>query len=157
MAARLPLLLLALLSLLVSPTAALYEEQAGVFDWRAAHVGPVRSALLRSSPSPRALVSSSRGALASLALDDSAAPALSGEMHWRTMLPEGEGAALLVPYSSVRLLALSSSSSGSGATLRALAAKSGALAWEAELRDPNAASVDKKRIQTLDDEQQDNE
>ena len=96
---------------------AIYEDQAGQYDWLKQHVGRVKLAQLVSRPRARLYVASEAGALAAVA------PA-NGRLLWRKVLAEGDTIShLQVAGSQVLTL------SDGGRQLRAWDADTGAALW----------------------------
>lgn len=101
------------------PALAIYEDQAGQYDWLKQHVGRVTLAKLVSKPRPRLFVASEAGAVAEVSTRD-------GSLLWRRVLAEGESISHL-HVASGRVITLS----GAGSQLLAWDAESGAAVWAA--------------------------
>ncbi|GBF96686.1 ER membrane complex subunit 1 [Raphidocelis subcapitata] len=134
---RLPLLLAALLLLLAcgaAPAAALYEDQAGTFDWHRQHIGEVLYAA-HGGGRDRFYVATAQGIAAAVSAAD-------GAVAWRRTHPEEDPLAAAVALAKPSLLVVASRG---GRHLRAWGAADGALRWEAAAapRDapPNGAAA----------------
>lgn len=125
MVARMPLAALAtallLLACAVAPARAIYQDQAGQYEWLQQHVGRVSLAELSAAPRPRLFVASADGAVAALSVKD-------GSLLWRRVLSDGDAATRLVPGSD-RLLTLTDG----GRQLTAWDAATGAAFWAVEV------------------------
>lgn len=116
------LALLACLALAPAGTHALYEDQAGSFDWHQQLVGPVTTASLHPSK-PRAFVGTSRSVVGSLNLRD-------GSIAWRRLLEDGDQLDTLLLLDRPALVV---SVSGGGRVVRAWDQNEGGMRWEALL------------------------
>jgi outer membrane protein assembly factor BamB len=121
--------LLLLIAAFAGPAAAIYEDQAGQYDWIKQHVGRVKLAQLTTKPRPRLYVASEAGALAALSPAD-------GSLLWRKVLAPGDGFTHLLTLGD-RLVTVS----GNGRQLLAWDAESGAAAWSAALEGQSAADL----------------
>lgn len=120
--AGLPALALLLLLLCVRPSAAIYQDQAGQYDWLQQHIGRVSKAALGGGPLPTLFAASATAStLAALSPKD-------GRLLWRKVLAEGDAVEQLVAGSSAVV-----SLSGGGRQLLAFDADSGAARWAADL------------------------
>lgn len=125
-------LLAATLLLLVAcgPAAAIFQDQAGQYDWLKQHVGRVSTAVLTSGPQPAIYAASAdAGTLAALAPAD-------GHLLWRRVLAEGDAVTRLV-VARKQVLTLSAG----GTQLMAWDAATGAAAWVADLAREAATDV----------------
>lgn len=110
------------LTLLASGASAIYEDQAGQYDWLKQNVGRVSLAQLAPRPRPRLVVASEAGVVAALSPRD-------GTLLWRRVLPEGRGAPTYLELAGNRVLTLSDG----GCLLEAMDIDSGRLLWALEL------------------------
>jgi hypothetical protein len=110
--------------MLCTPAAAMFEDQAGAYDWYKPFVGPVTSAALHSKI-PRLFLGTQRNVVGSLHLRD-------GNIAWRRLLDDGDtvDSTMLIETPVTALLSLS----GNGTFLRAWDQVDGALKWQLNLR-----------------------
>eukprot|EP00887_Chlorella_sp_A99_P006353 scaffold3.g6353.t1 len=113
-AARLALSLL----LLAACASAVYEDQAGRFDWLRQHVGRVSLATLAARPRPRLVVASEAGVVAALSTKD-------GSLLWRKVLDEQLGPPTHLEVAGSRVAVLADE----GRLLQAYDLESGRLLW----------------------------
>lgn len=103
---------------------ALFEDQAGTFDWYRAFMGHVRSAAFHPSK-PRLYLSTEQGVVGSLSLRD-------GSIAWRQRLQDVPHAALLEGKAFLTL---------GGSMLRAWDHQRGSLLWEKQLSSQHRPSM----------------
>ena len=108
---------LAVLLLALVPAWAIFEDQAGSFDWYRSYVGPITDAQLGSKP--RVFIASSQNVVGSLNLRD-------GSIAWRKLLDGPLDGIALVEEASLVL-------SLSEGKLRAFDQAEGGLRWEQQL------------------------
>lgn len=123
----------ALLLLCVSLPAhvsAIYQDQAGQYDWMQQYVGRIKLAQLVSQPRARLYVASELGAVAALSPAD-------GKLLWRRVLAEGDAFTHMAVLGR-HMITLS----GGGSQLMAWDAETGAAAWTAALGGGAEGSVD---------------
>jgi outer membrane protein assembly factor BamB len=110
--------------------AAMYEDQAGTFDWHREQIGEVVAAS-HAAGRDRFYVATAQGNLAALSSAD-------GALAWRRAHPEGDAldAAIALSKPSVVVAA-----SAGGALLRGWDAADGGFKWEAPLGGGGAAAL----------------
>lgn len=109
------------------PAAALFEDQAGTFDWYKPYIGHVTSAAFHRTK-PRLYVSSQQGVAGVLNLRD-------GSIGFRHMLDPGAGAQSLLLDTPAVFVTLTASGA-----LHAWDPVDGVLKWAAQLGDASSSS-----------------
>lgn len=118
---------LIVLTLLAYSVAAVYEDQAGKYDWSKQHVGTIK--LVRSSSKPQAIYVASEGnVIASLSGKD-------GSVRWRQILDETDTISRLVVGDGAAITV------SSGTHLRVFG-DTGAMRWEAHLQGQATSNPD---------------
>ena len=117
---------LAVLLLALVPAWAIFEDQAGSFDWYRSYVGPITDAQLGSKP--RVFIASSQNVVGSLNLRD-------GSIAWRKLLDGAVDGIALVEEASLVL-------SLSDGKLRAFDQAEGGLRWEQQLPCASSSSCE---------------
>jgi outer membrane protein assembly factor BamB len=112
--------LLLLLACAAYPGAAMYEDQAGMFDWHREQIGEVVSAAYAPGRG-RFFVTSAQGILAAVSASD-------GALAWRRTHPPEDALAAAVALTKPSVVV---AASRGGSALRAWDAADGALRWEA--------------------------
>lgn len=109
------------LLLLAASAAAIYQDQAGQYEWLRQHVGRVKLAQLATRPRQRLVVASEAGVVAALSTKD-------GALLWRRVLPEGQTIDSLV-LAGGRVVVLAEA----GKQALAVDLESGQLLWSTTL------------------------
>lgn len=119
------LFLCAILALAPFVTEALYEDQAGTFDWYKAQVGPITSVHLGSKP--RVFIGTSENVIGSLNLRD-------GSIAWRKLIDGPLVGDALIDDTSLFI-------SYAGGKIRAFDQTEGGMRWEQPSPDLTSISV----------------
>ncbi|RLN13818.1 hypothetical protein BBJ28_00017269, partial [Nothophytophthora sp. Chile5] len=124
--------LVAALALCLGAASALYEDQAGEFDWSAENLGRATSVVFGGSVSrgPHSMVSRGTTRAVYVATDDRSRAlarldSKSGEIKWRRVFPEGDGIDG-IQLTNYGLLSVS----GSGRNVRLWDVATGTLLWD---------------------------